>query len=335
MTESDARTAGPTAGSLLREAREKQGLHVAALAAALKVSPRKLEALEGDRYDELPDAAFVRALAQSMCRALRIDARPVLALLPRPDAASLEQVAGPLNTPFRDRGSREESGGAGAAIRPLLVGSALLMVAAIVLWLLPSSLWEETEVPAPAAPAASAVVLPALVPASAVTSASAAAAPPAASAASAPVAMPAAPAVPAVPAASASAPGSARTAPGPAAAAVVAPSTPPAAPAAAPSAKPMTAPATAATPPATPAPAAAGGALRLAATGTSWVEVQDARGQIVFSRTLQAGESAAVDGVAPLRLVIGNAGATTLTWRGRSVDLAQVARSNVARLELP
>ena len=70
--------AGPTrsAGALLRAAREEQGLHIAALAAAIKVTPRKLDALENDRCDELPDATFTRALAQTVCRALKIDAGP-------------------------------------------------------------------------------------------------------------------------------------------------------------------------------------------------------------------------------------------------------------------
>ena len=45
-----------------------QGLHIAALAAAIKVAPRKLELLEADRFDELPDATFTRALAQTVCR---------------------------------------------------------------------------------------------------------------------------------------------------------------------------------------------------------------------------------------------------------------------------
>ena len=76
---------GPTtAGGLLRAAREKQGLHIAALAAAIKVAPRKLDALENDRHDELPDATFVRALAQTVCRTLKIDPRPVLHMLPTP-----------------------------------------------------------------------------------------------------------------------------------------------------------------------------------------------------------------------------------------------------------
>ena len=47
-----------TAGRLLREAREAAGLHIASLAVSLKVPVRKLELLEADRFDELPDAVF-------------------------------------------------------------------------------------------------------------------------------------------------------------------------------------------------------------------------------------------------------------------------------------
>ena len=43
------------------------------LAASLKVTPRKLELIEANRFDELPDTTFVRALALSMCRALKVD----------------------------------------------------------------------------------------------------------------------------------------------------------------------------------------------------------------------------------------------------------------------
>ena len=49
---------GVTAGALLRQAREAAGLHVAALAVALKVPVRKLEALEDNRWDVLPDLVF-------------------------------------------------------------------------------------------------------------------------------------------------------------------------------------------------------------------------------------------------------------------------------------
>src|SRR5687768_11256537 len=109
-----------TAGALLRAAREKQGLHIAALAAAIKVSPRKLDALENDRWSELPDATFTRALAQTVCRTLKIDAKPVLDLLPAVGGAALEHASVGLNTPFRERPGRDEPGLAFAAIRPMV-----------------------------------------------------------------------------------------------------------------------------------------------------------------------------------------------------------------------
>ena len=41
--------AATTAGAMLRQARQAQGMHIAMLAAATKVPQRKLEALEADR----------------------------------------------------------------------------------------------------------------------------------------------------------------------------------------------------------------------------------------------------------------------------------------------
>ena len=108
-----ADTAAPSAGRLLREARERQGLHIAVLAASIKVTPRKLELLEADRFDALPDATFTRALAQTVCRALKIDPAAVLVLLPPPAGHRLEQVGEGLNAPFRERpgvvGQREST----------------------------------------------------------------------------------------------------------------------------------------------------------------------------------------------------------------------------------
>lgn len=100
---------GPSAGRLLREAREKRGMHIAALAASIKVTPKKLEALESDRIDLLPDATFARALAQTVCRALKIDSGPVMALLPpRPTTGSSRSA----------RASTPASGIAAASRRP-------------------------------------------------------------------------------------------------------------------------------------------------------------------------------------------------------------------------
>jgi len=297
MTEPDSLPRN-SAGALLRAARERQGLHIAALAAAIKVTPRKLDALERDRHDELPDPAFTRALAQAVCRSLKIDAAPVLAMLPPAAPASLEHVAGSLNTPFRERSGREDHGLAASAIRPLIWASAVLMQAAVVVMFLPAGWWggsATAEAPATPRPAASA-----------------AAAPVAASAAIAAVGASAADAASAVVAEAAAIAGPAAT---PASAVVE-------------------------TVFAAPPPVAGASAVTLATmlsirvSETSWVEVQDGRGTVLLSRSVQPGESVGLDGAPPLRLTVGNAAGTQLVFRGQPVDLAASTRDNVARLEL-
>lgn len=73
---------GVTAGDLLRQAREAQNIELASLAAVLKISESKLRALEDNDYSRLPEMAFVRGLAKSVCKRLDIDEKPVLDLLP-------------------------------------------------------------------------------------------------------------------------------------------------------------------------------------------------------------------------------------------------------------
>lgn len=71
-----------SAGGMLRQARERAGVHLGMLSVALKVSVSQLMALESDDHAQLSGPVFVRALAGSVCRQLKIDAAPVLALLP-------------------------------------------------------------------------------------------------------------------------------------------------------------------------------------------------------------------------------------------------------------
>ncbi|HEX7637740.1 MAG TPA: DUF4115 domain-containing protein, partial [Burkholderiaceae bacterium] len=66
----------------------------------------------------------------------------------------------------------------------------------------------------------------------------------------------------------------------------------------------------------------------------SWIEVRDAQGKSLLSRTVHAGETVRLDGARPMKLTIGNARGTRLTLRGDNVDLAPWTRDNVARLEL-
>lgn len=167
----DSREAGDTvpqatsAGALLKAARQAQGLHIAALATQLKVSPRKLEALEADRHDELQGPTFVRALALAACRTLRIESAPVLALLPSAAADSLGDLGGGLNEPFRERSPRREPiAETLGASRWLLPVVGVLLVGAALMWWWPSggvSLGWPAE--APASAAAPAVEVPAAV----------------------------------------------------------------------------------------------------------------------------------------------------------------------------
>lgn len=308
-----ASASAPSAGRLLREAREKQGLHIAALAAAIKVSPKKLELLESDRFDELPDATFTRALAQTVCRALKTDPSPVMRLLPPPVGHRLEQVGEGLNTPFRERpGALVQRDWMQIVANPAFWFTGLILVAAVVVYFLPVSLIGSptSRVRPASAPAAHAGVEPGMPPDTvAEASAPAASAPPAL-----PVVEPAAPVgVPAAAAPAASA----------TAEAVVTPSPPPVATAA-----PAAAAAAAAIATAPP------GMLQLHTTSASWIEVSDGRGQPLVSRLMKSGESIGVDGAPPLRVRIGNASGTQLVFRGQPTDLRAFTRDNVARLEL-
>ena len=135
---SDPAAAPSTAGALLRQARQARGLHIAALAASIKVTPHKLELLETDRFDELPGATFTRALAQTVCRSLKIDAAPVMALLPQAPGLGLEQMSRGLNQPFRERPGRRDPDELQFLKNPVLIGAIALGALALAVYLLPS-----------------------------------------------------------------------------------------------------------------------------------------------------------------------------------------------------
>jgi cytoskeleton protein RodZ len=149
MPEGTANTA-TTAGAWLRNARQQRGLHIAALAVMLKVPQAKLEALEADRFDQLPDATFARALATAMCRALKVDPAPVLALLPRTNERDFDVRPG-LNQPFRERGAGGPMDGSVLALaaRPGVWGLLLLLLLAAAIYWVPAGWLPEREQSAP------------------------------------------------------------------------------------------------------------------------------------------------------------------------------------------
>lgn len=132
-----------SAGDMLREAREAHGLHIDMVAAALKVSTQKLAALEADDIDALPDPVFARALAASVCRALRIDPAPVLAKLPGAQPAGLAEADRTISKNLRSAAPRSAGVGAsGGPSRLLLIVVGLLLVGAAVLFWLPQSVFD-------------------------------------------------------------------------------------------------------------------------------------------------------------------------------------------------
>lgn len=126
-----------TGGAMLRQAREALGLHIAALAVSLKVPVKKLEALEADRFDLLPDTVFVRALASSVCRSLKIDPDPVLAKMPHTSAPRLRAYESGINIPFRARTSVSGLLSRDHLSKPFVWIVAGLLVGALVLFLFP------------------------------------------------------------------------------------------------------------------------------------------------------------------------------------------------------
>ncbi|MEI6732883.1 MAG: helix-turn-helix domain-containing protein [Comamonadaceae bacterium] len=126
-----------TSGALLRRAREAQGLHIGALAVALKVPVKKLEALEGDRFDLLPDTVFVRGLASSVCRVLKIEPEPILAKLPHTTTPQLKDSGAGMNVPFRSSGIGSLRQFWDQLSKPLVVTVAALLAGALLLVIFP------------------------------------------------------------------------------------------------------------------------------------------------------------------------------------------------------
>lgn len=83
----------------------------------------------------------------------------------------------------------------------------------------------------------------------------------------------------------------------------------------------------------TPAAAASTG-VNIRFTGTTWVDIRDADGEVLIFGEMGRGEQKALAGKPPYSLVIGNAAGVALTVNGEPFDVKGIARGNVARFEL-
>lgn len=310
-------------GAALRETRERHGLTVSDAALALKLTNRQIEAMEHERFDLLPGAAFARGFMRNYARYLGLDPAPMIDALANTDgvgAPDLSPVSNAEGTmPTGDGGLRPSS-------LPVALIVVLLLAAVVGGWYFdwfqpPEDTSEARELmDTPVAPAPLTPVIPAPVE-------------------PAPVVIPDDAPDDSVPdSATGEAPGSADGVPETAAdtpgtgvqpstaGTGVQPSTPDSGRAAEGSGAAADATPTVAAP-VTPR-------LVFSFSKESWVEVRDSSGEIIFSRVNRPGSVQEVLGTPPFQLVVGNSKDVKLEYNGKPVDLAQHTKVSVARLTL-
>jgi cytoskeleton protein RodZ len=332
----DERAPAPTeetidVGQRLRLAREARGLSIGEAAAALKLSPHQVEALEADDWGRFPRTVS-RGFVRNYARHLKLDATPLMAALdrvPMPRGPELAVGTG-ASVDMPSEGRRDWRRGYVRVVAGLLV----LVLAVLAYFFVPTESWQSgidsvralisrqealpeageldgvsgvivVQTDDTAFPATPALVEP--VPLE-----------PAPPAEPAPVEtppvepmpvepMPVEPAVPVEPIPAGPLP-SAEPAPVETVAEVLV---------------------EAAVEPPPPDEA-----LVFSFTQPSWVEVRDRDGQIIHSQLNPGDSRRVIVGQSPFALVVGNASQVTLQYRGRTIDLVPRSRSDVARLTL-
>ncbi|HSH06279.1 MAG TPA: RodZ domain-containing protein [Burkholderiales bacterium] len=335
-TSAEAATPTPTPtlmpGVQLAQARVVHGLTLEGVAQQLKFSPRQIEALEADRYDQLPGVAVVRGMVRGYARLVGMDAAPLLEALrdavPAPDANQIvARYREPV--PFSDASKRSN-------VVYVVFTLAVLAVAALVLvqwrqerpqsearmtFVVPANESQRNVV----ASAGDTLPVPPSVEAPAQTPGAALSHNDTAARATAPKEEPRLEAGVAAPAPAQTPTESAAAEKRPAEALAAATDT--ASPGAAGGAA-VASVSAAATP-------SGQQSVRLECGEEAWVEIRDADGRLLHAQLNAAGSTVEVTGAAPLSFVIGNAQSVRLNVDGRSVDLAPYIRVAVARFTLP
>jgi cytoskeletal protein RodZ len=92
-------------GKTLAAARRAQGKTLSEIQAATRIMGRKLEALEAERWDDLPAPVYVKGYIQNYATALGLDPEPLLAEYAAdtsaPTLPKLERIPGPTIVPHR------------------------------------------------------------------------------------------------------------------------------------------------------------------------------------------------------------------------------------------
>jgi cytoskeleton protein RodZ len=293
-------------------ARQERGIGLPEVAQQLKFGLRQLEALEADRFDELPGGTFARGMVRSYARLLKVDPEPLLARIAgRFDAPDSNQLAARFSQPvrFSDAGRRSTLVYFGLSLGILVIVGGIAYqwqhernAPAKMAFVKPKA---ETAARKPALPAQTASIAPAPL----------AEAPPAVEEKKPPVAEKKPPVAAKKPAAEEKKADERKAEekrivekkPAPAVQTVAA------------------------------APPSSGVhriVLRVE-TDEAWLEVTDASGRQLVSSLNRAGSERVVQGRGPFTFVIGNASHVRLLHNDREVDLKPYTRVEVARFTLP
>ncbi len=305
-------------GRRLRVQRQARGLEVERVAAQLHLRVPMVEALEQDRYHDLPGPVFIAGYLRNYARLLGLDPEPLImayrASNPDPEPVELGFK------PVAQQTIGHEITSAHVLMRLISVGLLAAVIAMVVLW------WQHRAELIPAPTAADTAELPAA------ATANPSVGQPAAGIS---LEMPPAPdptADPATATASATAAPAAVSASG--ASAELALPTPPRANEPASLAPPLTdtgaadAQSAAASPPAKPTE------VSLTFSGPTWIKVLDAAGTAVLSGTMRKGDTRVLTGTPPYTFNIGIARVAQVTVGDRPIDLERHTKGGRAKFKL-
>ena len=319
-------------GARLRRAREDAGLTVDDMAKRLRLSIRQIHALEADEEAALPPATFVRGFVRNYARVLNLDPADFLPPFVAPDTTSDISHQPSVTVPRPEREIRLESGRATANRRWLVAALVALVLGAFGSWIRMEHVGAARELIQQGATSSLAQLGSLFSRGAGKRSPDGAQGTP-------------------VDAGEATASRSLDQGAGPAA------SSPDAAPSGQPS-KDGTADAAsvseraelkletavsseagrdgalAGAAGAQAARSAGGRKLELEFDADSWVEVRDETGRVLLSGVSKAGDHRDLEAHGPVRIVVGNAPGTRVSWNGHPVDLAEFTRVTVARLTL-
>jgi cytoskeleton protein RodZ len=310
-------------GERLRLAREARGISIADAAAAIKLSPHQVEAMEANDWFRWP-RTVTRGFVRNYARHLGLDAGPLMETLdhvPMPQGPELAVGAdSSVDLPERQHDRRD-------TLR-VAAGLIALVLALLVCFFIPAETWqaalgsikalvsdEETVSEPVVEPLGASGEVSGLIE-------------------TVPEVLPFV-SVPVPDTASAPETPSSDVVPAPVVAASLESATPaPVAAAAESAVHAADAPASLDSPsPSSSVSSSSDAVLAFSFAQSSWVEVRDRSGQIVLSRINPAGSQREVAGEPPFALVIGNASHVSLQYKGKPVDLAP-SRDDVARLTL-